>query len=200
MFGAAPTCEQLQVSKPIFIKGFFSEYFEDDSETRAVFRVYSSETGHCIPICMAPLLITPRTDATINQTGLPRKYIYEGSLIEYSYNNKSSMIYSSNQEHHNFKSENWDDFITIIPNMGKEKKQNIPPLSFVYSVRLQHSDGGEYTKQEVRNKRKRQTNKLILLQFTNIEEVLSGAIKQFTKHFNIENNSDLAFLLEKFED
>ena len=113
--------------------------------------------------------------------------------------NKDTVI-TLNQEHHNFKSENWDDFITIIPSISKDKKLSVPSLSFIYSVRLKSSDNDGYTKQEVRLKKRRQTNKLILLQFTNIEEVLSDAIKRFTKHFNIEINSDLTFLLKNLEE
>ena len=101
---------------------YFSQYFEEDSETRAVFRAYSKETGKCVPIFKSPLEAPPRADAKINTTGQPREYEYKGSLIEYAHKQKQSVIYSVNQDNHNFKSENWDDFITIIPKLNKNAK------------------------------------------------------------------------------
>ena len=188
----------LQHITQLFVK-YFSQYFENDSETRAVFRVYSKDTGKCIPVFKSPLEIIPRDNAELNKTGQPREYEYKGSLIEYAYKQKRSAIYSVNQDNHNFKTENWDDFIAIIPNLNKNIKNNIPPFSFVFSVRLKNLEDEEYTKCEIRQKRMKQTNKLFLLQFTNIEDILSDAIRQFTSHFNVNVDVDADYFFSSIK-
>ena len=198
-----------------FIKTF-SGYFEQEAECRAVFRIYQKHIDNITsdvkeergdsdirddffePICEYPAKTQPRTKKSgENASGHSRRFKYTDSLIEYAYKNNQSMIYSINQEKHYFKPQNWDDFIVIIPQIvdytfttNNESGKIInkrPPLSFVFSLRIKDS-ATEKSNIDYKKKFKKISNRLLLLQFTEIEKVISDLTKTFLEEFNVDIN------------
>ena len=204
-----------------FFISYYKEYFDDDAEYRAVFRIYKQhedyEDNNKIgkesitndfyePICESPNETTPRVleSGTVNNTsGKSRRYKYKDSLIEYSYNNKHSMIYSINPDKNYFKPDNWDDFMVIIPETSEisyfndnRKRITRAPLCFIFSLRIKNDskDKVEYNK-----KLKRVSNKLYLLQFTEIENVLTSAIQNFLAIFPVDLNKFIKYEFNRKE-
>ncbi len=154
------------------------------------------------PICEYPAKTKPRKNnkgVSGNTSGRSRRYKYTDSLIEYAYENKRSMIYSINQDKHYFKPSNWDDFIVIIPEIvdysfknesNKGKKTTVrPPLSFVFSLRIKNSEtkgNSKKNKSSYKFKYKKISNRLLLLQFTEIEKIISDLTTSFIEEFNID--------------
>lgn len=171
--------------------GYFKEYFDSDSECRAVFRIYSKETDSYVPICASPANSKPRSKYKTNPEGSPRIYNYEKTLIKHAFENGKSLVYSINAEKNAFKPDNWDDFIVMVPNIesyeyidadGKNCRR--PSVSFVFSVRLkdQKEDIGE----ELYNDRlKKQAHRLFLLQFSEVEKIISTVIAGFLQQMPI---------------
>lgn len=186
----------------------FKDYFDDDAEYRAVFRIYKKveshkdvylvgkeliENDYYEPICESPNETIPRSleyGTVDNTSGKSRRYKYKNSLIEHSYNNKHSMIYSINPDKNYFRPDNWDDFMVIIPETNdisyyNEKRERVirAPLCFIFSLRIKNNNDN---KAVYNQKLKRVSNKLYLLQFTEIEDVLTTAIQSFLESFPID--------------
>lgn len=201
----------------------FKEYFDDDAEYRAVFRAYKrNESYHDVnmigkeqimkdyyePICESPTETIPRvlkTGQVSNTSGKSRRYRYKGSLIEHSYNNNNSMIYSINPNKNYFKPDNWDDFMVIIPeindisyNNENRKKVTRPPLCFIFSLRIK-SNGNENDIINYNEKLRRVSNKLFLLQFTQIEDVLTSALQNYLGKFHIDLNKFIEYDFKRNE-
>lgn len=199
----------------------FKEYFDDDAEYRAVFRVYKRKESYkdiniigedqiindyYEPICESPNETIPRVlekGQVSNTSGKSRRYRYKGSLIEHSYDNNHSMIYSINPSKNYFKPDNWDDFMVIIPeindisyNNENRKKVTRPPLCFIFSLRIKNN---EKDKVDYNKKLKRVANKLFLLQFTQIEDVLTSAIQNYLGKFPIDLNKFVEYDFKRDE-
>lgn len=157
------------------------------------------------PISEYPPTTKPRknqnTESEI-KSSRSRRFRYTDSLIEYAYVNKQSMIYSINQDKNYFKPSNWDDFIVIIPQIvdyafitekEDEKITTVrPPLSFVFSLRIKDSTAKtseDKSKTNYKYRYKKVSNRLLLLQFTEIEKVISDATKTFIDKFNVDMNN-----------
>ncbi len=169
----------------------FKDYFDQDSECRAVFRIYNPIDDVYIPIAVSPAdLIEPRGPNVTNKSGRPRNYNYEKSLIEYAYNKKRSLVYSINAQNHNFTPDNWDDFIVIVPDIDnypcRDKKGRFatrPSIAFVFSVRLKNQNN-EFI-DEYKEKHKKQAQRLYLLQFSEVENIISSVIMDFFEQIPI---------------
>ncbi len=171
-----------------------SDYFGEEVETRAAFRRYFDEEKYK-PICYYPKDVTPRdTGENGNSSGKPRDYDWESSLVQHSYrNNCRPMIYSVNKKYNNFESDNWEDFIVFVPKLPNStvfsNKAHIgsvheerPLLSFTFSVRLKHRDEYEKSSIDYKNKMKRISNKLFLLEFFSIDKIITNLLLNFIKY------------------
>ena len=170
----------------------FKDYFNDSFECRAVFRAYCGN-GEYRPICAYPPTTTPKKSAITNTTGTPRVYSFENSLIKSSFKNKKSLVYSINRKDHNFIPENWDDFIVIVPTIDiikeRDKKTgryaSFPPLSFVFSVRIKDLsiEQNDSQKNELL---KELSYKLLLLQFSEVEDIISTVIEKLLEELPLK--------------
>ncbi len=158
----------------------FKDYFADNSECRAVFRIYSKNDDKYIPICSSPPYSSPRNKNVANTSGKPREYNYEESLIKYAFDKKRSIVYSINTEKHYFKPDNWDDFIVIVPEVEnytfrdqQGRFASRPAISFVFSVRLKS------TNDQSEDKLIKQAHRLYLLQFSEVEQIISSFLLDF---------------------
>ena len=177
----------------------FQKYF-GDSECRAVFRIYSAKTKKCIPIGYCPEQNNPRIESTQNRSGKPRAFDYDRSLIKSAYTKHCSMIYSINKESNYFSIENWDDFFVVTPAaccyQPSGQSSKIPLFSFVFSVRLKQEfekvDDGE-SRINRRKKLVSQTQKLFLLQFSHVEDIITDVINSFYKSFPFNPEEMIAY-------
>lgn len=181
----------------------FNDYFNDSFECRAVFRVYCG-SGEYRPICASPATTMPKKSAIVNTTGTPRVYNFDNSLIKSSFKSKKSLVYSINREDHNFVPENWDDFIVIVPGIDSIKERDtagkfvsFPPLSFVFSVRVRDVavDKEPNKKRELL---KELSYKLLLLQFSEVENIISTVIEKFFEEIPLEVKTFVEYCKNKF--
>lgn len=170
----------------------FKQYFDNISECRAVFRLYSKKSDNYKPIATYPHNTSPRSDFVKNKTGLPRSYEYSHSLIECAFKNNQSLVYSLNMDKHNFEPDNWDDFIVMVPPLENYSIRNTlgqfdsrPAIVFVFSVRLINSEKCE-TDETYQEKLKKQAHRLFLLQFSEVEKIISSVILEFIEKMPIK--------------
>lgn len=182
----------------------FKDYFNDSFECRAVFRAYCGN-GEYRPICASPAKTTPKKSAITNTTGKPRVYSFENSLIQSSFKNKKSLVYSINQGDHYFVPENWDDFIVIVPNIDNIKERlktgrfaAFPPLSFVFSVRIKDPSVDEKA-DERKELLKELSYKLLLLQFSEVEDIISSVIENFLEELSLNVKDFVEYCKNRFE-
>jgi len=121
---------------------FTKEMFDDGSTLRIHFRIVNLDETEIkykkLFTCVAKKKKGQKKLEFMNDAKLS-DIDYEGSMIEKSFKNKHSMLFSLNPSSNNHKSDgDWIDFITITPqnrqNIMKLEEETVPYISFGISV------------------------------------------------------------------